>query len=182
MIRSTRRRELLGRLVLELDELRGVLHPLEELVYRPFRTVQLVQLLGDLRGREQLHPDFAGGGERERFLGVQVERVRGRHLEVGVGGAERHDAIAAGHLLGHPLLRGRVHLLQVCQLQPEPGGQRGENLLVARDLLRDQRLPQGRARRRLPPQLDEELGRQHPLERVRQPFIREVRVGHSAVP
>jgi len=171
--------ELVGRHVLQVLQRGRGLHPLEQLVDGLLGTVQLVQPLRDLGRREQKHPDLTGGGECEGLLRVEVERVRRRHLKVGVRGAERQDVVAARHLLGDPLLGGRVELRQVRELQPEAGGQSREDLLVARDLLGDQRLPQPRRWWSLLPQLHQELRRDDVPEGVRQPFIREVCVGHS---
>src|SRR5207244_8810624 len=58
------------------------------------------------------------------------------------------------------------------------GGQSREDLLVARDLLGDERLPQPRRWRGLLSQLHQQLGGDDALEGVRQPFVREVCVGH----
>src|SRR5438105_6784554 len=165
--------------VLQLHQLRRALHAFKQLVDRLLVAVHLVQPLGALGRREQQHANLPGRRERQRLLRVQIERVSGGDLEVGVGGAQRQDVIAAGNLLGNPLLRGRVRFVQLGEFQSEPGGERREDLLVADDLLGDERLPQGRLRCGLLPQPGDELRRHHPLEGVDQPFIREVRVGHS---
>src|SRR5204862_4929963 len=172
-------RDLIGRqAVLQLHQLGRASHAFEQLVDGLLGTVYLVQTLGDLGRREQEHPDLTGGGERERLLGVEVERVRRRDLEIGIRGAQRQDVVATRYLLGHSLFGRRVGLRQVRQLQPEARGQGREDLLVARDLLGDQRLPQPCRWRGLLPQLGQELRGHHSLEGVRQPFVREVCVGH----
>src|SRR5438876_1050746 len=86
--------ELVGRRVLQVLQRGRVLHPLEQLVHGLLGSVQLVQPFRDLGRRQQEHPDLAGGGERQRLLRVEVERVRRRYLEIGVGGAQRQDVVA----------------------------------------------------------------------------------------
>src|SRR5213592_939845 len=91
-------------------------------------------------------------------------------------GASRNIRISRA--VADAFLGRRIELRQVRDLQSEAGGQRREDLVVARDLLGHEGLPQPRRWRGLLPQLHQQLWGDDTLERARQPFIREVCVGH----
>ena len=174
--------ELVGWLVGELDDVGAAAHPLEQLVERLLGAVQLVELLGDPRGIEQQGPDLPRGGEGKRLLRIQIERVRRSHLEIGIGDDEGQHPEAARQLLGDLELHLRLHLVHVGDLEAKAGRERREDLLVARDLFRDQRLPEGAVRPPLRAQLGHALGRDHTFKRVQQPFIGKRSVAHGFNP
>jgi len=95
----------------QLHQLGRALHCLRQLVDRLLgRTCR--PTLGVLDGASR-NIRISRRWRTRGLLRVEVERVRRRHLEVGVGGAQRQDVVAACHLLGHPLFGGRVDLRQV---------------------------------------------------------------------
>ena len=62
-------------------------------------AIELVELLPDLRWRRQQHPHLAPGREGQHLLGVDVERVGGGDLEVGVGLPDGNHVEPPGQLL-----------------------------------------------------------------------------------
>ncbi len=145
-------------------------HPLEQLVDRLVRPVHLVELLADFRRGEQEQPDLTGRRERERLLGVDIERICSAQLEVGVGQPERQDAVAARDLLGDAVAGGLVDFADVGDLQPEAVRQLLDYFGIRRDLLGDDAFPQRPARLRLRPKRLKALGREG-LKGCGQPLV-----------
>src|SRR6185503_2543006 len=155
-----------------------VAHPLEQLVDRHLRLVQLVELLADARRREQEQPDLARGVERKRLFGVDVQRIGGADFEKGVGEPERQHVMAPRELLGHAVTPGAIHLRDVGDLQTKAMRQLLENLRVGRDLLGHDVFPQRTAGVRLVPKSLKDFGGQA-LDRLGQPFVWECGYRHA---
>ena len=164
----------------ELLDLEVAADPLEQPVDDVIAPIQLVDPLADRRRGPEQHANLAPGRERQHLLGVDVERVGGGHLEVGIGLAHRHDVEPAGHLLRDGLLELRVEAGEIGDREAEPGRDRLQDLVVADELPLDQDLPE-RCRDGgglLPDHRDRAI-RQQRVDRVDQPFIGELH--HSAL-
>ena len=142
-------------------------------------TVDLVQLVADHPRRGEQHPHLAPGGEGQRLLGVEVERVGGGDLEVGVGLPHRDDVVPAGQLLGHGLRGPGIDPGHVRHREAEPRGDQAEHLIVADQLPLHRRLPERARRGDLLADGRETVGGEHRLEGGDQPFVGELHAGGS---
>ena len=115
----------------------------------------------------------------QRFFGVEIEGVRRSQLEERIGQAQRQHVVAARELFGHTVPGRQIDLGGVGDLQTEAVRQLLDDLSVGRDLRGDDRVPQGAAGLRLPPELLKALGRQT-LDRLGQPLVWELGYWHEA--
>ena len=144
-------------------------HPFEELLDRHLGTIRLGDLFGDLCRRREVHPDRASRSKSDGALAIEVVRIGGRDVDRGVRRTQREDAILASECLRHRFDRIGFHVIQVGDGHAESRRQCRQNVVVARQPLRDCRFPE--TFRPFIRQLFELRGVHERLQRREQPII-----------